>query len=231
MSVDCLDVIDGNSAADLAQKRQERNDIISDLETIRQQQLEIDREIRELQKSVDANSESTILAPAIHAFNGGFFNDCFHKLKSVDYINNENDPFQKSQFLGAKMQQLKIDMIHKYLFKPTSRDVLKEFILAVDIAGYNLLESVRKCFDALMFSEAEAQVVTFIYQCISQNYFARNHEEAHQVFGNEDVCEFAAGAIVFINTSINNFNVKEKDRMTEEEFAKFGQCKCFIKRT
>ena len=36
MSVDCLDVIDGDSAADLAQKRQERNKIISHLETIRQ---------------------------------------------------------------------------------------------------------------------------------------------------------------------------------------------------
>jgi len=70
---------------------------------------------------------------------------------------------------------------------------------------------------------------TRIYKFISQSYFRQNPEEAEKVFGTEDACEFAAGAIVFINTSINNSNVKEK--MTEEEFANFGHCRDVKKMT
>ncbi|XP_075248038.1 cytohesin-3-like isoform X1 [Convolutriloba macropyga] len=204
----------------LAQKREEKIEILQDLQRIQQELDKIDEGIDELQLAVDTKSEASIFAPAVQAFNGGFFSDCFQKLKDVEFFKDETSAFERAQFIKSKMHNLKVEMVHKYLFKPESREVLKEFIISVDIWNLSLLESMQKCFEQLKFSSAEAQVITFIYQCISKSYFLQNHDMANQIFGNEDVCEFVAGAIMFINTSFHNPNVRHK--MTEKLFAEIG---------
>ncbi|XP_075248039.1 cytohesin-3-like isoform X2 [Convolutriloba macropyga] len=176
----------------LAQKREEKIEILQDLQRIQQELDKIDEGIDELQLAVDTKSEASIFAPAVQAFNGGFFSDCFQKLKDVEFFKDETSAFERAQFIKSKMHNLKVEMVHKYLFKPESREVLKEFIISVDIWNLSLLESMQKCFEQLKFSSAEAQVITFIYQCISKSYFLQNHDMANQIFGNEDVCEFVA---------------------------------------
>ena len=86
------------------------------------------------------------------------------------------------------------------------------------------LESLScPCLNFFWFLYGYFECRFFYFRYISESYFLQNPEEAEKVFGCEDACEFAAGAIVFINTSMNNNNVK--DKMTEDDFASYGQCK------
>ncbi|XP_063715353.1 cytohesin-1-like [Symsagittifera roscoffensis] len=209
---------------EVAIQEQKKFNLRAEMEENRRNYAEIESRLKELQSAVDAQSDSTKLGPAIELFNNGKFVECFSFLIELGTVTDDSNNYEKSQFLREQSPKLNIEKFHKYLFKPENERVLKIFIWSINITGLNLLESVRQCFEALRFTEAEAGVISFIYKCISESYFRQNKEEAEKNFGTEDVCEFAAGAVVFINTSLNNSSVKAKDRMTEDQFANFGQC-------
>ena len=209
---------------EVAQGEQELLVLRAELEENRRKYAEIERLLKDLQSAVDAQSDSVKLAPAIDFFNNGKFAECFSSIAELELITDASSCYEKSQFLREHSSSLNIEKFHKYLFKPANESVLKHYICSINISGLNLLQSVRQCFEALRFTEAEANVISFIYKSISESYFRQNEDEAVKHFGTKDVCEFAAGAVVFVNTSLNNSSVKAKDRMTEDQFANFGQC-------
>ena len=195
-----------------------------EIQEIREEILNVTQRISELQSEVEKNSDMRRpeIREAVDLFNDGKFKDCFEQLLNSNVIVAHDDSKGKASFLSSNIHHISKEMFHKYLFKSENQAVMQSFIHAIPFEGLSLLDTVRKCFRELSFVEAEADIITRIYKYTSESYYNQNREEAEKHFDTLDACEFAAGAIVFINTTINNPNVKEKDKMTEEKFAEIG---------
>ena len=213
-----------DESVQLCHLRSAKERLEKDIQEIREEILIVTQRISELQSEVEKNSDlrRPEFREAVDLFNDAKFKECFEQLLNCNVIEANDDCKGKASFLSSNIHYINKEMFHKYLFKAENQEVMQSFIHAISFEGLSLLDTVRKCFRELSFVEAEADIITRIYKYTSESYYSQNREEAEKHFDTLDACEFAAGAIVFINTTINNPNVKEKDKMSEETFAEIG---------
>jgi cytohesin len=215
----------------LQQLREKRDKLGKEISDIKCQISDVTDRINELQQEVDKNSQSDqkekpILKEAFDLFNNAKYDDCFDRLLSEGLIPSK-EPKDKATFvynyLLTDSSFLDIDMLHAYLFKLKNKDILKEYIFCINTKGCTLLDSVRECFKKVHFKTAESDVIGRIYRYISESYFESNPEEAEKHFDTIGAAEFAAGAVVFLNTTLHNHNVRPEAKMSLEQFVEAGR--------
>lgn len=123
-----------------------------------------------------------------------FNRNCLSKQMIGDYISNTQDRHIKS--------------------------ILNEYMSLIDLSNMPVDEALRK-FQSHFRMPGEAQKIEHLTQKFSQRYIECNELECNRLFVSaENTLDVLAYAIIMLNTSIHNPNVKPTERMKFEQFVK-----------
>jgi Sec7-like guanine-nucleotide exchange factor len=134
----------------------------------------------------------------------------------------DNNPRSIAEFLFNRNCLSKI-MIGNYISNtqdPMCRLILKEFIKLIDLRHLPVDEGLRK-FQQNFRMPGEAQKIEYLTQSFASHYIMCNKLECEKEFNcAEDTIDVLAYAIILLNTSIHNPNVKPGEKMKFEQFVR-----------
>ncbi|KAI6657545.1 Cytohesin-like protein [Oopsacas minuta] len=91
--------------------------------------------------------------------------------------------------------------------------VMNEFVQLQDFSGNSLVDALR-LFLSSFHLPGEAPKVDRLMEAFSKQYCSQNKTD----FKHTDTCYILSFAIIMLNTSLHNPSVREKDRLTKEQF-------------
>jgi brefeldin A-resistance guanine nucleotide exchange factor 1 len=138
-------------------------------------------------------------------------------LSTHGILENPDDAAQVAQFLKTT-SRLSKKAIGEFISERTNEDVLNAFVNLHDFSGRFIVDALRELLSAIRLP-GEAPLIERIMTSFSNKYIKDNESDLLDI-ADTDSLFVLAYAIIMLNTSLYNPNIKQVDRMSYEDFSK-----------